>query len=94
MRKPSRPHVEPQDGCTLGKDPTSSTKQRTISPQTDNKVHIQRGIIRWYITRYRGVQIEVRGQRTMEATVTPQAHIRPVKEVKELGKMGGMSRKV
>jgi hypothetical protein len=30
----------------------------------------------------------------MEATVTPQAHIRPVKEVKELGKMGGMSRKV
>jgi len=30
----------------------------------------------------------------MEATVTPQAHIRPIEKVKELGKMGGMSRKV
>ena len=30
----------------------------------------------------------------MEATVTPQAHIRPIKKVKELGKMSGMSRKV
>lgn len=40
------------------------------------------------------MQIEVRGQRAVEATVTPQAHIRPIKKVKELGKMGGMSRKV
>ena len=88
------PHIEPQDGCTLSKDPTSGTQQRTISPQTDNKIHIQRTVVCWYIACYRGVQIEVRGQRAVEATVTPQAHIRPIKKVKELGKMGGMSRKV
>ena len=63
-------------------------------PQTDDEVHIQRTVVCWYITRYRGVQIEVRGQRAVEATVTPQAHIRPIKKVKELGKMSGMSRKV
>ncbi|GGM55046.1 hypothetical protein GCM10007088_12280 [Porphyromonas pasteri] len=88
------PHIESQDGSTFGKDPTSGTKQRTIPPQTDDKVHIQRTVVCWYITRYRGMQIEVRGQRAVEATVTPQAHIRPIKKVKELGKMGGMSRKV
>jgi hypothetical protein len=87
-------HIESQDGSALSKDPTGSAKQRTIPPQADDEVHIQRGIVCWYIPRYRGVQIEVRGQRAVEATVTPQAHIRPIKKVKELGKMSGMSRKV
>ena len=94
LREAQSPHIESQDGSPFGKDPTSGTQQRTISPQTDDEVHIQRAVVCWYIACYRGVQIEVCGQRAVEATITPQAHIRPIKKVKELGKMSGMSRKV
>ena len=85
------PHVEPQDRRPFGEDSTCCPEERTIAPETDDEVHIQRTEVRRDVAGDLGMKTEVLGERLSEGPVTPEADIRAIQEGEKLGEVLGVS---